>query len=712
MKETVRNAERSVSNMIDSNIEILDGVAITIGEIEMIDLEHLLPVIREINDRNSFYRMGFIRADGKGDMVDLDGYIHEDVDFSGEDFFMRAMQGTNSLSDTVKDKRSGIYLNYYGVPVVSGGTVVGVLAAADKTERIRIVLDAPIFGGGGYSNIIGSDGQYIVRSIKSPEIFSICDIGDFSEEETERIRKGLKDGTENFFTFTKNGSSMCAMIIPLGRGEWFLAGIVEEKLVNGSYYSVMGITLIIVSAMIIFSFLAYCINSIQTKNEIQLEKLAYHDSLLGIDNFIKFSMDMQHQLAHGEFSRLAFWYCDLDDFKIYNEFFGYEAGDHLLKSIAGVFEELSGHNDLFCRENADHFAGIRHYRDQDELKVWYESVMEAIDRYELPGHNAFRLKLTMGFYCADTKEKLLTVNEMYNRAKMAQKSIKQTKNVKYAFYSDKIRQLLLREKEIESNMKTALSEGRFKVYIQPKTAIFEDNRISGGEALVRWEDPEKGLVSPAEFIPLFEKNGFIIPLDRYMFEQVCRWMNSYLEGGGRPIRIAVNVSKLGILQEDFVEFYAVTKRQYHIPDGMLELEFTESLALEDNAMLRRIILELKKEGFICSLDDFGSGYSSLNVLKDLPIQVLKLDVLFFRGVSDIDKAWVIVENIIHMAKQLNIRTVAEGVEEAEQIEHLRKCGCDIIQGYVFSRPLPADKFKELVETDPRGNWGDGFKEKA
>ena len=129
-------------------------------------------------------------------------------------------------------------------------------------------------------------------------------------------------------------------------------------------------------------------------------------------------------------------------------------------------------------------------------------------------------------------------------------------------------------------------------------------------------------------------------------------------------------------------------------------------------MLRRIILELKKEGFICSLDDFGSGYSSLNVLKDLPIQVLKLDVLFFRGVSDIDKAWVIVENIIHMAKQLNIRTVAEGVEEAEQIEHLRKCGCDIIQGYVFSRPLPADKFKELVETDPRGNWGDGFKEKA
>lgn len=707
-KETTASMKNTVTNLITSNFETLDGVALTIGEMEVTDLEHLLPVIRQINDRNTFYRMGFIHADGRGDMVDLDGTIHQELNFAEELFYQEAMEGKQSLSRVVKDRYSNTYLNYYGVPVVIQGETIGVLAAADYTDRLRTVLDTSIFSRGGFSNIIDSRGDYVIRSQKSSEINSIREAGDFAAHELETLMDELMAGKENLIEFKQNGSETWAMYIPLGINDWFLLGIVQEDKINGNYYSILGTVLLIAAATGIFMFLFYCMNRIQAKNERRLEDLAYKDPLLGINNFVKFSIDMDNKLAKKAFKKVAFWYGDIDNFKIFNESFGYDTGDELLEDMAKFLQTISSQDDDFCRESADHFAGIQYYQERSELIRWHEQLSEKLEHYEIFGRESFRLVFSVGFYCADSPDALLTVNEMYNRAKMAQKSIKQAKNIKYAFYSEEIRNHLLRENEIEAHMKAALESNCFKVYIQPKTATQEENRIVGGEALVRWAVPGKGMISPAEFIPLFEKNGFIIPLDRFMFERVCIWLRDYLDEGGRPIRIAVNVSRLGIFQEDFIAFYTNTKHKYQIPDGLVELEFTESLAIEDNALLGRRVRELQEQGFICSLDDFGAGYSSLNTLKELPIEVLKLDILFFQKGTDEKKANIIVENIIHLAKQLNIRIVAEGVEEPKQVDFLKSCGCDVIQGFVFERPIPADSFKKLLKKDPRGDWGAGF----
>ena len=708
-KENVESMRNSVSNMIKGNIEILDGMALTIGQMEITDIEHLQPIIKKVNDRNAFLQMGFVDADGTGDMVDLDGTIHRDVDFSDESFFQKAMGGETAISNTFKDEYTNGYLNYYGVPVVIQGETVGILAAADKTDRLREVLDVPIFSKGGYANVIDDQGAYVVRSINSPAIEHIEDIGDFTEEELKNIHRELKEGEEDFIRFNKEGKKTWAAYMHLGINDWYLLGIVSKDATGSAYHLFAGMIIIVTSAMAIFIFLVYCITRVQVKNERELERLAYQDPLLGINNYIKFNKDLSETLAKEGFRKIAFWYCDIDNFKLFNESFGYEAGDQLLKSLAQLFDECARKDELFCRETSDHYVGIRYYKEPSELKAWYEELTERLEHYHIFKQQSFRLVLSMGFYCADMPEHLLTVNEMYNRARIAQKTVKEKKNIKYAFYSDSLHSQLLRENEIEANMNQALCEHRFKVYVQPKAALADDNRISGGEALVRWADPEKGMISPGEFIPLFEKNGFIVPLDRYMMESVCQWLHGYMAAGGRPIRLAVNVSRLGIFQEDFVDYYTNMKNQYQIPDGLLELEFTESLAIEDNSLLRQRIDELTARGFICSLDDFGAGYSSLNTLKDLAIQVLKLDMLFFKRSDNDEKAKIIIANIVRMAKQLHIRVVAEGVEEPEQVEFLKECGCDIIQGYVFERPMPCDEFERLLSKDPHGDWGSGFK---
>lgn len=706
--ESVWSINSSLDNLVKSNMETLDGVALTIGEIEVTDLDRLLPVLREINNRNAFYRMGFIDADGNGNMVDMNGVIHQDIDFSNELFYQQAMKGNNSLSETIEDTYSDQYLNYYGVPVVRQGENIGVLAAADRTDRLRRILDTSVYSRGGFANLIDHKGNYIIRSAKSGDITNLSELGEFDDGQLEKVQNALETGGEGFVEFKKDGAAFWAIYQPLGFNDWFILGIVKAQVMNAAYYSIMGTVALVGAAMLIFVFLIYSMNRMQRKNESRLEKLAYKDPLLEINNFVRFSMDLKESLKKESFKKAAFWYGDIDNFKIFNEAFGYEAGDQFLKNMAGILEEFSREGDQFCRENADHFVGIRYYENQEELVDWYQRLTERLEHYVLFDQDAFRLVFSIGFYCADRPEDFLTVNEMYNRAKMAQKSIKQEKNIKYAFYSDEIRKSLLRENELEARMKSALEAGEFQLFIQPKTATLENNRIAGGEALVRWVIPAQGMISPGEFIPLFEKNGFIVPLDRYMFKSACAWLRDYLDEGGRPIRIAVNVSRLGIFQEDFLEYYTNTKKQYQIPDGMLELEFTESLAIEDNVLLGRRARQLKKRGFICSLDDFGAGYSSLNTLKDLPIDVLKLDMLFFKKGTDARKARIIVANVIRLAKELNIRIVAEGVEEPDQVEFLRESACDVIQGFVFERPIPARDFRELLRKDPTGDWGAGF----
>ena len=265
------------------------------------------------------------------------------------------------------------------------------------------------------------------------------------------------------------------------------------------------------------------------------------------------------------------------------------------------------------------------------------------------------------------------------------------------FYDHAMRDKILREKHLETRMEEALSGGEFLIYIQPKYSL-APRGLAGGEALVRWKDRDDIFLSPGEFIPLFENNRFITRIDRYMLESSCRLLREWMAAGLRPLPLSVNVSRVQFYTPEFVDTYIRMKTEYGIPDGLLELEFTESISVENIELFNSVVRRLRQAGFRCSIDDFGAGYSSLNMLKDLPVDTLKLDGGFFRFTQDDERARTVVRHMLNLAGELRMGTVAEGVETPEQVEFLERAGCDVVQGYVFGKPMPAAEFAELLES--------------
>lgn len=267
-------------------------------------------------------------------------------------------------------------------------------------------------------------------------------------------------------------------------------------------------------------------------------------------------------------------------------------------------------------------------------------------------------------------------------------------------YRQKMRDQIVLEREIEADMERALEQKEFKVYLQGKVDIQNGFPVTGAEALVRWQRRDGSLLSPGVFIPLFEKNSFIVSIDRYVFEEVCRYLNQRIHEGKSLFKISVNVSRITLFQPDFIETYTKIKKMYDIPDYMLELECTESVAIHNFLKINEISMQMRKQGFKFSMDDFGAGESSLSALKNLNIDVLKLDMEFFKHGLKSEKDRIIVANIISMAKELGMQVIAQGVEELGEVYFLQRVGCNLVQGYVFTKPVPMENFINKLNIRP------------
>lgn len=351
--------------------------------------------------------------------------------------------------------------------------------------------------------------------------------------------------------------------------------------------------------------------------------------------------------------------------------------------------------ELLGRDMADRFVILRRYESRDELLKTQEQVDEEFLNSSLVKSNRHLMTIAGGICCAEDMVEEAEAVRMVDRANFAQKEVKNKPGKRYAFYGEEIRRKLIAEMSVKDRMQEGLDNEEFVVYMQPKIGV-KDGTVKAAEALVRWEVPGKGLLSPGFFIPVLEKNHFIGKVDRYVFEKVCIWFRERMEKGETVVPVSVNVSKIQFYSPDFIPVYAGIKKKYEIPDKMLEIELTESVAFEHEEYLLQIVRELHENGFLCSLDDFGTGYSSLGLLKYLPIDVLKLDGVFFRVSVDVKREQTILKYIINMVKQLHISTVAEGVEREEQVEFLKSVDCDLIQGFVFYRPMPIREFEKVL----------------
>ena len=436
------------------------------------------------------------------------------------------------------------------------------------------------------------------------------------------------------------------------------------------------------------------------KLEVQNKKLsdlAQRDALTGVYLMNAFKEKAQ-LLLDSLPDKFAIVYTDFSDFKYINDVFGYDYGDLLLSEYGAILQKGLREHELCGRVSADNFVLLLHYKDKSEIgKRQSEADLEIL-QYMSTLHDGQLLPTSCGICCVEDVVETLNIDGLLDRANFARKTVKTGANQNYAYYDESIRSHLWEEKDIENRMLTAIENREFTVYYQPKVDL-ATGKIGCSEALVRWQSQSGTIIAPDRFIPVFERKYMIDRLDQYVYENVCRWLRSLLDSGIQALPVSVNVSRLQFYDQHFVDKYISIRDKYSIPPQLLEIEFTESMVFDNSALLLQTVKRLKDAGFSCSIDDFGKGYSSLGLLKNLPIDVLKIDSFFFEEGPDQSRDLALVESIVSLVKKFNIRTVAEGIESMEQVEFLKGIGCDYIQGYVFYRPMPQQEYEALL-SDP------------
>ena len=381
---------------------------------------------------------------------------------------------------------------------------------------------------------------------------------------------------------------------------------------------------------------------------------------------------------------------DIVQFKAVNEFCGRAEGDRLLKFIAECFQWYEDHRkDTYaCHVRADIFCLCTQYEDVRELENIVSEIKTKIDEFP------FTYKVQPSFGIGISPEREPAVSYLKDCATMAMNSVKGKVYQTYAIFGEKMRRQLMRERQVENDIVGALENGELVLYIQPKVNM-STGRIIGGEALVRWLHPEKGLVPPGEFIPVLEKNGFIINVDEYIWEKVFAYLGKLKEEGRELLPISINVSRLHAYDTQLAENLIRLREKYDIPAEYVPLELTESAFLEDEKGMYQRMENLRSQGFLVSMDDFGTGYSTMNMLKNQTLDEIKIDREFIRDLEK-DKSQIIIRNTIAMLQQLAVHIVIEGVETEEQKNFLLGCGCTDAQGFLFHRPMPVEEFDRLL----------------
>lgn len=558
-----------------------------------------------------------------------------------------------------------------------------------------------------YCFFAGADGSIIDSWISEEKTDSSKNIFTYiynlteSKTEADAFKNQVVNKEDGFITLNISGEKYIGKSFPIEHfgGDYFIFQLFKENTLLQSG-SVLSKSVFAISAIIVvFSCVALvlCVLFVHS-NKKKLQDGAGIDPVLGCNTYNRFALEARSLLDENKFSRYAIVNFDIYKFQYLRERLSSDEVEKVLKYISKVCTQITDANETFGRVTNDSFVILMHYTEIAELAERIKLLGALVSNYSTTEELGMDIRFSAGIYPVE-RERNQDIQKMLGYAKIALQINKKRIDAPYTVYDASIASAYIQEAELEVKMNLALKNRDFKLFFQPKYSIANDC-IESAEVLVRWYNPEtQNYIAPDRFIRLFEANGFVSELDHYVFEETCRFLNDLTEHGEKVVPLSVNVSRATAIKPDFINFYINKKKEYGIEDGFITLEFTETFASESYDLLGQLLAVLKSNGFKSAIDDFGMGNSSLVAVKELPVDELKFDRILIKHSGDTAKDDAVLKMLINVSKEIGMTVTQEGVETREDMDRLRELGCDIIQGYYYSKPMQIVDFIDFLKDD-------------
>ncbi len=633
----------------------------------------------------------YIDLEGNG--ISMDG---NEQNFSDNESFQHAKQNDFHITEPHVSIESGEIVFGISVPVVNDGEVTGVLFGESSMDGFFEVLEENTSGTGDMFivddalNLVFSTSENHVDASDIPEF----DVNEMGIENVQEALADILNGQSDSFYYDYFGTPKVMAYYPIEMTEWAMAMNADFSVMSGllpvaiDYYnlvsSIVYWTIIMLVAYISFS---------QYRSNKKLINTAYYDEFTGLPNLARFQTLVSIALKKNPEMKFTMQKMDIAKFSVINDIYGRETGDKVILTIATIMKDITQNIEetfICARTGVDEFimfAGNGYLDNDDSARNDSENAFKEL----IPELGNYEFVFRYGRYFAKKGES--DVTDMISKTTLAHGLARQNSHKKTWDYDDAYKAQTIKDAEITSKMRTALENKEYKVFLQPKFSTSEDKLI-GAEALVRWIEADGSMIFPGDFIPLFERNGFIVELDKYILENVCETIRRWMAEGKGRLTISVNCSRLNLANPFFVDGVVAIADKHGVPHELIEIELTESTTIANESTIEQLFADLRSNGFRISIDDFGAGYSSLGMLKNLHVDTLKMDRSFFVGGKNERRDDILIDSIVKMSHNLGMYVVAEGIETPEQVELLRTMNCDAIQGYVHAKPMPIDEFEE------------------
>ena len=690
LRDVGRQNVKELKTQIHNNELLLEGLASELMESD--DETQTINQYRNFAEAYGLKRLGYCSSDGMA--VSTDG---SKADLSVRVFFQRGMKGKNTITGVLQDALSPEHdhIKVMSIPVEDqDSSVKGVSFMTYRIDDFNQALKISSFDGQGSSFAVNEKGEIMVsmgeNNLKlGDNLNGILADNPGNQEVVSSMWRSLHAGTKAYGTLYLNEAVyFYAIPVSLMDGDvtWYMFTVVPKDYFDQRLTTVRKFLYRMDQTMIAAILLGvFMIGGLYGKQRREAMRLAYTDPLTGGANYAKFCLVLGNERSKQGY--LVF--LDIQNFGNINIAAGRTAGDAMIVDIWHVLQKAVGTNEAAARVRDDYFILFLLEQDQNRLLVRIEEISKEI-------HGLTKILQVPGVYPKYGIYELRedeSAEDGYVKAQNACKYVNSDRSRYYIFY-DEINHDAMREEQcMEERFDESLNAEEFEVWYQPKFSV-DGNEMVGCEALVRWKNDDGSKISPERFVPLFEKNGMITRLDEYMFRSVCRQQSLWKNKGYHIVPVSVNLSRASLFYADLVEKYGNILQEYHLEPEYVQIEVTES-AVEGKGDISTVLNQFRDMGIRTLMDDFGTGYSSLSVLSMKCFDTLKLDKSLIDHIGE-ENGETLLYHVICMGKQMGLHITAEGVENLNQLKFLQELQCDDIQGFLFSRPLPIDKFEEIM----------------